>query len=111
MTTARRDPFNALRTFTVHGREYGYYSLAALSQQKIGGPIEKMPYSIRVLLESMLRSVDGFVVTADDVAGMAGYDAKNVSKDEVPFMPGRTAQRPSMPPPIQLCSVWPASTE
>jgi aconitase A len=51
--------------------------------------VELAPYSIRVLLEAQLRNLDGFVVTNDDVSGLAGYDAKNVNSVEMPFMPGR----------------------
>ena len=86
---ARTDPFNARKSLSVNGKSYAYFALGALEQARIGKPIASMPFSIRVLLESMLRSVDGFVVTNDDVAGMAAYDAKAVTKDEVPFMVGR----------------------
>ena len=41
--------------------------------------VSRMPFSIRVLLEAMLRNIDGFVVTNDDVAGLAGYDASGVN--------------------------------
>ncbi|CAN5689081.1 aconitate hydratase AcnA [soil metagenome] len=85
----RIDAFKALSTFSSGGRTYAYYALAALERARIGGPIAALPFSIRVLLESMLRSVDGFVVTPDDVAGMAAYDARNVAKGEIPFMVGR----------------------
>jgi hypothetical protein len=51
--------------------------------------VVKLPYSIRVLLESMLRNLDGFVVTADDVSGLANWNAKAPVKEEIPFMPGR----------------------
>jgi len=83
------DPFGAKATLSVGGTSYTYYRLAALTERKVGRPIEELPYSIRVLLESMLRSVDGFVVSNDDVAGMAGYNAKSPGKGEVPFMVGR----------------------
>lgn len=45
--------------------------------------------SIKVLLEAMLRNLDGFVVTADDVSGLANWNAKAPVKEEIPFMPGR----------------------
>ncbi len=51
----------------------------------IGG----LPYSIRVLLESALRNLDGLTVTEADVALIAAYDARTVGEDEVPFIPGR----------------------
>ncbi|MGH7132806.1 MAG: aconitate hydratase AcnA [Phycisphaerales bacterium] len=85
----RPDPFNARRTFTAAGKTYTYFALAALESAKLGKPIAALPYSIRVILESMLRSVDGFVVTNDDVAGFANYNAKAPVKEEIPFMVGR----------------------
>jgi aconitate hydratase len=81
-------PFNSRSTLkTAHG-EYTYFALGALSKAKIGH-VEKLPYSIKVLLESMLRHVDGFIVTQDDVAGLANWNAKAPVKEEIPFMPGR----------------------
>ncbi|MBI2759964.1 MAG: aconitate hydratase AcnA [Chloroflexi bacterium] len=86
---SKPDAFNAKSSLNANGKTYTYYSLAALEKARMGKPIATLPYSIRVILESMLRSVDGFVVTADDVAGLAAYDAKHVSRDEIPFMVGR----------------------
>ena len=81
-------PYNARRTLkTAHG-EYAYYALDALKDARIGH-VEKLPYSIKVLLEAMLRNLDGFIVTQDDVAGMANWNAKSPAKEEIPFMPGR----------------------
>jgi aconitate hydratase len=48
-----------------------------------------MPYSIRVLLEAQLRNLDGFIVTNDDVSGLAGYAPRRSDSVEMPFMPGR----------------------
>jgi aconitate hydratase len=86
---AKSDAFHAKSVLTVNGKSYTYYSLAALEKARVGKPIATLPFSIRVILESMLRSVDGFVVTADDVTGFAGYDAKKPAKGEIPFMVGR----------------------
>ncbi|MBL9000923.1 MAG: aconitate hydratase AcnA [Phycisphaerae bacterium] len=84
----RPDPFKARSTLTTSKQTYTYYDLNALARQKIGH-IAKLPYSIRVLLESMLRHLDGFVVTADDVSGLANWNAKAPVKEEIPFMPAR----------------------
>jgi aconitate hydratase len=85
-TSPRPDPFQARQSFkTAHGT-YAYFSLAALNKV---GKVDKLPYSIKVLLESMLRNLDGFIVTADDVAGLANWNAKAPAKEEIPFMPGR----------------------
>jgi aconitate hydratase len=86
--TAASDPFNSKATLKVAGQSYTYHDLGALSRQKIGH-VHKLPYSLRVILESMLRSVDGFVVTADDVTGLANWNAKSPAKEEMPFMVGR----------------------
>ncbi len=81
-------PFNSRSTLkTAHG-SYTYFDLNALGKAKIGH-VEKLPYSIKVLLESMLRNCDGFLVTQDDVAGLANWNAKAPAKEEIPFMPGR----------------------
>ncbi len=50
---------------------------------------ENLPYSIKVLLESALRNLDGLLVTEDDVRRIAAYDASNVGEQEIPFIPGR----------------------
>ncbi len=82
------DPFNARSTLDVNGKTYTYYNIRALQDKGLGN-IDRMPYSIRVLLEAQLRNLDGFIVTNDDVSGLAQYDPKNVNKTEMPFMPGR----------------------
>jgi len=82
------DAFNATRTLEANGQTYSYVDLKALQEQGVGD-IDRMPYSIRVLLEAMIRNLDGFVVTNDDIAGLAGYDPGDVQRVEMPFMPGR----------------------
>jgi aconitate hydratase len=85
MTT---DPFNAHDTLTVDGTQYRYIRLAAL-QEKGMGNIEKMPFSIRVLLESMIRNLDGFIISDTDIAALSSYDPKAIESVELPFLPGR----------------------
>ena len=82
------DPFNAKAVLEVNGQAYSYIRLGALGEQGLGD-IGKMPYSIRVLLEAMVRNHDGFIVTEDDIKGLAGYNAGKVKSVEMPFMPGR----------------------
>jgi len=53
------------------------------------GNTDSVPYSIKVLLESVLRNQDGVVFTEDDITNLVNYDATNVGETEVPFMPGR----------------------
>ena len=80
--------FNSKATLNVNGETYTYHRLRAVEEAGLG-KIAAMPYSVRVLLEAQLRNFDGFVVTNDDIAGLASYDASNVNKVEMPFMPGR----------------------
>jgi aconitate hydratase len=85
---ARQDPFNARASITTKAGKFTYYDLGALKRQNIGH-VDKLPFSIKVLLEAMLRNLDGFIVTADDVSGLANWNAKSPVKEELPFMPGR----------------------
>lgn len=64
--------------------EKTYYDLNSL-----GDAVKSLPYSIRVLLESCLRNLDGKVVTEEHVRAIVNYDPKNVGQIEVPFMPAR----------------------
>ena len=82
------DAFGARKTLTVGGESFTYYRIRDLESKGLAR-IDAMPYSVRVLLESQLRNLDGFIVTNDDVTALAGYNAGNVSKVEMPFMPGR----------------------
>ena len=63
--------------------ERRYASLSAL------GDVSRLPYSIRVLLEAVLRNFDGRVYTSDHIAALLNYDARNVGETEIAFMPGR----------------------
>jgi aconitate hydratase len=83
-----RNPFNSRKTLTTSFGKYTYFALSALKDSGIGR-VDRLPFSVKVLLESMLRNVDGFVVTQDDVAGLANWNAKAPAKEEIPFMPGR----------------------
>jgi len=87
MTAA--SPFNARKQLTTPSGTYTYFDLGALDRARIGVGVSKLPYSIRVLLEGMLRTCDGFTVTQDDVVGLAGYNARRVGAVEMPFVPGR----------------------
>ncbi|QKK07891.1 MAG: aconitate hydratase AcnA [Planctomycetota bacterium] len=83
------NPYNARRQLETSSGTYTYFDLGALDAAGVGVGIAKLPYSIRVLLEGVLRNCDGFTVTQDDIAGLASYDAKSVNSIEMPFVPGR----------------------
>ncbi len=82
-----RNEFNARQSLQTPLGRRTIYRLDALRSDFPG--VDTLPYSIKVLLESCLRNVDGFTVTADHVRSLAAYDARQVGQDEVPFMPGR----------------------
>jgi aconitate hydratase len=77
------------RTFeTESGTQGKYYSLPALEEQGIG-KISRLPVSIRIVLESVLRNCDGLKVTEEDVRNLANWDAKTPSSAEIPFIVAR----------------------
>ena len=73
MTT--NDVFNARKSFELDGKRYNFYHLAALEQAGVG-KVSKLPYSIKVLLESVLRQQDGRVITKEHVENLSkmGYE-------------------------------------
>lgn len=82
------DPFGAFRDFECEGGETGRYAaLAALEEAGLCN-LEKLPCTIRLLLEAALRNCDGFLVTEDDVKRIAAWTPTQ-SPAEIPFMPSR----------------------
>ena len=65
-----------------------YYSIADLETKGFGA-VSRLPFSIKVLLEAVLRECDGYVVTEDDVRKVAAYNAANPGDIEIPFKPAR----------------------
>ena len=80
------DPFKTKKQITVNGKNFNYYSLEALSQQ--GYEIDKLPFSIRILLENVLRNFDDFSVTKENIETLINWKPKGVDKD-IPFKPAR----------------------
>jgi aconitate hydratase len=80
------DPFGARATLRTPLGERTIFRLDALRDV---GDVDALPYSIKVLLESALRTHDGRIVTDDDVRAVAQYDASKVGDTEVAFSPAR----------------------
>jgi len=80
------DPFGAEETFTSPAGPRTVYRIDALRDM---GDIDRLPYSIKVLLEAALRSHDGVTVTDEDVRALAQYDASKVEETEIAFKPAR----------------------
>src|SRR5438094_3910854 len=88
-TAMNNDPFGALRKFdSGRGREGFLYSLPALEEQGVG-KISRLPVSIRIVLESVLRNCDGKKVNRKDVESLANWDAKKPANQEIPFVVAR----------------------
>jgi aconitate hydratase len=83
------DEFKALRKFAAgKGREGFVYSLPALEEQGIGR-ISRLPVSIRIVLESVLRNCDGKKTRRNDVETLANWNAKSPANAEIPFVVAR----------------------
>jgi aconitate hydratase len=81
------DPFGAIREFEHGGTTYEMADLTALEAQGLCD-LDRLPVSIRILLESVLRNVDGDTITAEDVRSVASW-APDVPDVELPFTPSR----------------------
>ncbi len=81
------DAFGARSTLKLGDRSYTIYRLAAL--EKAGLPVGRLPFSMRILLENLLRTMDGRVVTQQDVEAVARWDAAATPSREIAFSPSR----------------------
>ncbi|MDH5751688.1 MAG: aconitate hydratase AcnA [Deltaproteobacteria bacterium] len=84
----RSDPFKARDTLQTKAGPVTIYRLDALEKAGLC-TLSRLPYSIRVLLEAVLRFAGNGVVTEDDVKSLASWSAKQIPSGEVPFMVGR----------------------
>ncbi|MEN2464471.1 aconitate hydratase AcnA [Ornithinibacillus sp. FSL M8-0202] len=80
--------FNAKKKFELNGKSYNYYQLKALEESGLG-KIDRLPFSIRVLLESLVRQYDGRVINDDHVKGLVKWGTKDGKGVDVPFKPSR----------------------
>ncbi|MEM7570758.1 MAG: aconitase family protein, partial [Pseudomonadota bacterium] len=87
MTTVGQDSLNTRRTLDVEGQSYAYYSLEAASETL--GDVSRLPFSLKVLLENLLRFEDGRTVTTDDVKAVAAWLQTKSSKHEIAYRPAR----------------------
>ncbi len=84
-----QDFFSTLRQFNAgQGRTASLYSLPALQEQGVG-PISRLPVSIRIVLESVLRNCDGKKVGRKDVEALANWSAQKPANEEIPFVVAR----------------------
>src|SRR5437899_3350151 len=88
-TTVNDDPFKTLRSFALANGGTGmHFSLPALEAAGVG-KISRLPVSIRIVLESVLRNCDGKKVTPEHVRELAAWDPKATRTNEIPFVVAR----------------------
>src|SRR3954464_2666113 len=86
--TTTQNPFGSRSTLSTKAGDVTIFRLAKL--QELGtGKLEKLPFSIKVLLESCLRNMDNFEVSKADVTRLAAWNAEKPAGYEVPFKPAR----------------------
>ena len=87
MSTIGRDSLKTRRTLDVEGRRYDYFSLHEAAKQF--GDISRLPYSLKVLLENLLRHEDGVTVSVDDVKAIIDWQQERKSNREIAYRPAR----------------------
>ncbi|NDE90322.1 MAG: aconitate hydratase, partial [Alphaproteobacteria bacterium] len=81
------DTLSTRRTLTANGKSYDYYSLKA-AEQKIGS-LAGLPYSLKILLENLLRFENGTTVSVDDIKAIAEWLKTKKSDREIAYRPAR----------------------
>src|SRR3984893_1818730 len=87
MSTQHPDSFHSASTLTSGSNAVHYFSLKALESS--GTNLTRLPFTLRVLLENLLRCEDGRTVTADDIKFLANWDPQAEPSREIAFMPAR----------------------
>ncbi|MGB6145156.1 MAG: hypothetical protein WBG33_12740, partial [Rhodanobacter sp.] len=78
-----KDTFATRDTLEVNGRKYAYASLAKLGERF---DLKRLPYSMKILLENLLRHEDGVDVTSREIEAVATWDASKEPDTEIAFM-------------------------
>ncbi len=81
---AEKNSFDTKTTLEIAGRNYTFYSLARLHQR-----VERLPVSLRILLENLLRHEDGFSVRRQDIEALINWNPAETPSTEISFMPAR----------------------
>lgn len=87
MTNTGQDTLKTRKTMTVDGQDYDYFSLKAAAEQI--GDISRLPYTLKVLLENLLRFEDGRSVNVDDIKALKSWLDNRKSDREIAYRPAR----------------------
>jgi aconitate hydratase len=82
------DSLGVRRTLSVNSKDFDYFSLKVAEEKGVGN-ITRLPYSMKVLVENLLRYEDGRSVTANDIKTAASWDGTPNANDEIAFRPAR----------------------
>ena len=87
MTSTGHDTLGTRSSFEVDGKTYAYYSLAKAAAKL--GSVDKLPFSMKVLLENLLRFEDGKTVTVEDIQALVDWQKERRSTREIQYRPAR----------------------
>src|SRR5215471_18377328 len=106
------DSFKCQKTLKVGGKTYVYYSLPAAEKNGLKG-ISKLPYSMKVLLENLLRNEDGRSVKKEDIEAVAKWLKKRKVEHEISFRPARVLMQDftGVPAVVDLAAMRDAMTK
>ncbi|MBB4305193.1 aconitate hydratase [Rhodobium orientis] len=112
MTSQSLDSFKARKTLKVGKKSYEIFSLKAAEKNGLEGA-SRLPFSLKVLLENLLRFEDGRTVTADDIKAMVGWLKDKRSDREIAFRPARVLMQDftGVPAVVDLAAMRDATTK
>src|SRR5690625_1119702 len=80
------DSYRVTDTLSVNGKEYRYYPFTRIAEKY---PVDKLPFSLKILLENLLRHAGAPAVSESDIEALAGWDPEKESVQEIAFVPAR----------------------
>jgi aconitate hydratase len=83
-----KDSYQTKSTLSASGKSYTFFSLRKL-ENSFPNSLNRLPISLRILLENLLRQEDGRVVRREDIEALIRWDAKATPDKEIAFMPAR----------------------
>ncbi|MGI8906281.1 MAG: aconitate hydratase AcnA [Candidatus Sumerlaeaceae bacterium] len=90
MSEQKGDTFRTRTTLTSSGKDFEIFSLAKLKQAELGSDIDRLPISLKVLLENLLRHDSGAELDSKSIAALVNWDSKAIPDSEIAFAPART---------------------
>ncbi|MCK5200595.1 MAG: aconitate hydratase, partial [Spirochaetales bacterium] len=82
------NPMGTYKELDLASQKIGYFSLNELEKSGLG-PVSKLPFSLKILLESLLRNLDGYMITEEDIRALCSWDPKSVPDRVIAFKPAR----------------------